>query len=246
MAFSIVNNRWHLPLVALGMLCLAPLAHAQSSVSLENCNDPINIESDKPASFNLRTNRVEFGKVKITGCDASIVANNARTTSVDVQDSVWTFEGDVRITISRDQGSLRSNQAVVTFRNNQMQRVEIEGSPAELEQKRGQVVTRGRADKIVYELSSSMVSLSGDAWVSDGGRTDVKAETLVYNLRTQNLDVSGSGSGRPFTMTIDPRLAKKKNGDKREETPEPPKNENAPPPGPQGTSGGGSATPRNP
>jgi lipopolysaccharide transport protein LptA len=243
MASSTGNSRF--ALVALGLLCLAPPAHAQSSVSLDNCNDPINIESDKAASFNLRTNRVEFGKVKITGCDASITANSARTTSVDVEDSVWTFDGDVRITISRDQGSLRSDQAVVTFRNNQMQRVEIEGSPAELEQKRGQITTRGRASKIVYDLSSSKVSLNGDAWVSDGGRTDVKAESLVYNLRTQNLDVSGSGSGRPFTMTIDPRLAKKKNDDEKRQEPSPPAPKNdTPPRQPLGNQGGGSAAPR--
>jgi lipopolysaccharide transport protein LptA len=192
-------------------------AQAQQSVSLDKCEDTITLKSQNQGTFNLRDKAIQLGKVDISGCGARIRANNAVTTNADFEDSTWTFDGDVRIDLDTAQGTLTSDKAVVIFRNNQLSEATITGSPAEFEHKRGNVNTRGSAGRIVYDLATQNIRLADDARVTDGGRLDVKAATLAYNLRTQDLDVAGKGSGRGYTLVIDPRLAKKKNGEKPDE-----------------------------
>ena len=212
------SNRALLLLAAAALAGAAGLAQSQQSLSLDRCADPtIRLKSAKPATFNLRVKAGELGKVDISSCGARIQADNARTTSAyDFEDSSWTFEGNVRIDIDNEQGTLTSDTAVVVFKDNQLQQATITGRPAEFQHKRDGVTTRGNAGRIVYDLASQNISLSENAWVTDGGRMDVRAAALAYNLRTQDLDVTGKGSGRGYTLTIDPRLAKKKNGEKPE------------------------------
>lgn len=204
-------------LATLGVWGVFGSAHAQQSVSLDECNETIKLTSEKRGTINLREKTTELGGVHISGCGATIRADSARTTSIDFADSSWTFDGDVQIEIGGNQGVLRSDKAVVTFRNNQIQQATITGTPAEFEHRRDGITTRGSAGRIVYELAAQKISLTDNAWVSDGGRLDVKAASLAYNLRTQDLAVDGKGSGRPYTIDIDPRAARKKNEEKKAE-----------------------------
>src|SRR5688500_12305001 len=77
------------------------LAQAQQAVSLDKCEDSITLNSRNQGTFNLRAKAIELGKVEISGCGASIRANNAVTNRADFEDSTWTFEGDVRIDLER-------------------------------------------------------------------------------------------------------------------------------------------------
>lgn len=204
--------------LALVLAALYGPAHAQQPVSLQTCNEQVKIESQNQAVVSLRKDgRAQLGKVHIFGCGADIRAGNASTNSISVEDSTWTFEKGVRIEIDGGQSTLESDKAVVTFKDGQIKEAVITGSPAVFEHARAGTTTKGRAGRIVYELASQNISLTENAWVSDGGRMDVRAASLGYNLRTQDLDVAGKGSGKPYTLTIDPRLAKKKTDEKPEE-----------------------------
>lgn len=193
------------------------VARAQEPVSLEKCDEQVEIESQNKAVLSLRgEGRAELGKVHIFGCGADIRAGNASTNRIQFEDSTWTFEKGVQMEIGGGQGSLQSDKAVVTFGDGQIQQATITGSPARFEHRREGVVTRGRAGRIVYELATQKVSLSEDAWISDGGQTNVNAANLVYNLRTQDLE------GRGFSVKIDPRLARKKKEDEKKAQEAPP------------------------
>jgi lipopolysaccharide transport protein LptA len=223
------NSRTVLLLAMLGAAGSGGVAHAQEGVSLDKCNEQVEIESENKAVLSLRgEGRAQLGKVHIFGCGADIRAGNASTNRMDVEDSTWTFDKGVEIKIGGGQGTLQSDKAVVTFRDSQIQQAVITGSPAQFEHTRGGVTTKGRAGRIVYEFASQKVSLTEDAFVSDGGRTNVNAANLVYNLRTQDLELDGKGSGKGFSLKIDPRLARKKKEDEKKTDEKPPATQNAP------------------
>jgi len=214
---------------ALGALAYA---HAAQAASFDKCAESIVVES-KGGGANFKKNTTEFKDVVISACDMRIEAKRARSTALNFENSTWTFDGDVRIR-TEERGSLRSDLAVVDFRNNRIDRVTITGSPAEFEQKRtdSDTTARGRARQIVYELSAGTISLTDDAWVSDGGSTEVKGSQLVYDIRQQVvLATSGAGKGDRVRMTITPKSSPKppKSGGKQA-TPAPAAGPTTPPP----------------
>jgi len=219
-------------MLLLAALCTAGAAgaaHAQEGVSLEKCDEQVEIESENKAILSLRgEGRAQLGKVHIFGCGADIRAGNASTNRMDVEDSTWTFEKGVQIKINSGQGTLQSDKAVVTFRDSQIQQAVITGSPAEFEHTRGGVTTKGRAGRIVYDFATQKVSLSEDAFINHGGRTNFNGANLVYNLATQDLELDGKGSGKGFSVKIDPRLARKKKDEEQKAEDKPPASQTAP------------------
>jgi lipopolysaccharide transport protein LptA len=234
MARSRPSNRISLAaLVTVGAVGVLAHAPAWAVASVENCRDGIEVESDKLIG-NFKNNVTELPNVVVTGCDARIEARRGRATKVDFDDSQWTFDGDVRIHMKQPEGSLKSDQAVVAFRNNQIVSVTITGSPAEFEQKRGDAggVARGRAGKIVYDLSTGTVTLSDDAWLSDGGK-EIKTAQIVYDIGKQALvgtSKPGEGNQR-VKITINPKASKPQSG-----------GQNTAPPAGQGTPRGNAPT----
>ena len=149
---------------------------------------PIDVSS---SHVDYKGDTVVFHDIVITQGDTKVMADHAHATDIDdFQNSRWTFEGNVRIN-GEQHGSLRSDEAVVEFRNNHISKATITGSPAEFEQKRSDTdqTARGRAHQMVYDLSNGTVRLSNDAWVSDG-RNEISGPELVYSIREQRIQAS--------------------------------------------------------
>lgn len=166
---------------------------------------PISLDAAS-SEVDYKTNTVMFKDIVISQGDTRVQADRAHATGLDFDNSRWTFEGNVRIS-GEQHGSLHSDQAVVEFRNNRIARATIDGSPAEFEQKRADSdqMARGHAKEIVYDVNDATVSLSDDAWVSDG-RTEISGPLLVYDIRKQQVQAAS----RPETdqrvhIKIDPR-----------------------------------------
>lgn len=201
-------------LIALAAVCGGLLlSPARGAVTIdEKCLSDIQVASDD-LDANIRKSTTELKNVEITGCDARILARRASTTSMDFDDSSWTLNGDVQILMQQPTGSLRSDKAVVVFKSNQVQRVTLTGNPVEFEQKRKDgSVMRGRARQMVYVLESGTVTLTEDAWLTDGGSTNVKASQVTYDVRTQDF-AAGARTGERVIMRIKP--GQKKDDDKR-------------------------------
>ncbi|GEM_PF-261657 len=151
-----------------------------------------------------RTQQVTAQKPIITQGDLRVTANRAEATGLNFDDSRWTFTGDVHITSAR-QGDLRSDRAVVVFRDNRMQSALVTGHPAEFEQtsSKSGVLARGHADSIEYTVSTDTVRLTDDAWLEYGDNQKITAPVLVYNIREQRLQAASTPtpSGRVhFTL----------------------------------------------
>ena len=207
----------HAMLAALGLAAVVPAQGAAAgAASLKDCNDSIELDGTRlDATLRKGTNNAtNLGDVKITGCDMEIIAKRAHATSLDFDDSNWTFTGDVRIRAGQQQSKLNSDEAVVQFRNQEIERITIKGNPAEFEQKRpdSDIVTRGRAGHIVYDAGPGTVSLQDDVWLVDGGK-EFKGPRFVYDIR--NAEVSntrgaseGDRAGDRVHITINPKAMK--------------------------------------
>jgi len=182
-----------------------------------------------------KTHMMRLKDVTITYGKMTVRADRALATASDFKNSRWTFAGNVRIN-AEPRGNLRSDEAVVEFRDNQLKRATATGNPAEFDQKRedSNAITHGHADQIVYDVGPGTVRLSSErspddrAWVSDG-RSDIRSPVIVYNLREERVEAttsSGSlGTDTRVHVTIDPNEAPKidSGGTNKPKSSDPPK-----------------------
>lgn len=167
-------------------------------------NDDITLDAAS-SEVDYRSNTLLFRDVIITQGGARVAAQRARATGLDFDDSTWTFSGVVRLEV--DGGALRSDEAAVVFTNKRLVRATIRGRQAEFEQtlKNGGKA-RGRADTIVYEMTAGTVTLRGDAWLSDDGRSEIRGDQLVYSVREQRVQAGKPvGSDERVRIIIRPR-----------------------------------------
>ncbi len=161
---------------------------------------PVSLDAAS-SEIDARTNALVFRNVVISQGDMRVQAEHARATGLNFANSRWNFEGNVRID-AEQRGSLRSDQAVVEFKDNHIARATITGKPAEFEQRRANsdAIARGHADQILYDVNDGTVKLTDDAWLSDG-QNEISGPLLVYNIREQQIQAGpppgagGSGSG---------------------------------------------------
>jgi lipopolysaccharide export system protein LptA len=167
-----------------------------------------------PVEIDTRNNTAVFRDVVITQGDLRIRANEAHVVGgLDFETGKWTVSGDVRI--DAEGGNLKSDKAVVLFRNKLISQATITGSPAVFEQQATDGTTsRGHAGTIDYETASGTVNFAGNAWLSYGGN-EISGQSLAYNIKTQKFqgrprnDPARPEAGR-ITIVIPPSSAKDK------------------------------------
>ena len=167
-------------LLAGALLALASETLAAAPPDLSGL--PVSVDAAS-SEVDYKTNTVVFKNVVISQGAMRVQAERARATGLNFANSRWNFEGNVRID-AEERGNLRSDQAVVEFRDNHIARATITGKPAEFEQKRANSaqIARGHADEILYNVSDGTVRLTDDAWLSDG-QNEISGPLLVYNIR---------------------------------------------------------------
>src|SRR3954454_2606383 len=124
MARSLINSPAAFAAVALLGL-LGPGRGADAARGTEKI-----VLSAVPLDIDYRNNKARFREVVITQGDLRIEAAEANVVGgLDFENGEWTVSGNVRI--NAEGGSLRSDKAVVQFRNNLISKATITGSPAE-------------------------------------------------------------------------------------------------------------------
>lgn len=168
-----------------------------------NSEQPITLEAAS-SDFDYRNNSLQFTRVHITQGDLDVTAQQASATGLEFENSEWRLTGQVTIRVPG--GMLRSDEARVQFRNNEIVRAAIRGSPADFEQQLredGQLA-RGRASAIDYDVKQRTVQLQGDAWLSDG-RNEIAGSTLVYDIARERVQANpGQRDPRGVRITINP------------------------------------------
>jgi len=201
-----------LGLAVAGVLVLRVEAATAAAPASKNVLPPVSKEARKlpidvaSSHVDAKGDIVVFQDIVITQGDTKVQADRAHAKGLnDFDNSHWTFEGNVRIT-GEQHGSLRSDEAVVEFRNKSISKATITGNPAEFEQKRADtdLTARGRAKEIVYDVTDGTVRLSDDAWLSDG-HNEISGPLLVYNIREQQIEAASKpGTDQRVHIKINP------------------------------------------
>src|SRR3982751_4926388 len=123
MARSLINSP--APFAAVALLGLLGQGRAAEAV---RGTEKI-VLSAVPLDIDYRNNKARFREVVITQGDLRIEAAEANVVGgLDFENGEWTVSGNVRI--NAEGGSLRSDKAVVRFRNNLISQATITGTPA--------------------------------------------------------------------------------------------------------------------
>ncbi len=180
---------------------------AQQQLLPINAQEKINVDAAS-SDVDGKTNTIVFRHIVVSQGATRVSADRARATGLNFQNSRWTFQGNVQID-APPRGSLRSDQATVEFRNNEIAAATITGSPAQFEQQRGDLGwEKGHAGQIVYDVSRGTVLLTNDAWISDG-RNEMSAPSIAYSVRDQKVLATSSGASQGVHITITPQSASK-------------------------------------
>ncbi len=204
------NRKWRIHrilqvvLAGAGLGVAAIALPAAPGITLTDPTQPISLDAAS-SDFDYRKNLLVFRKVRIAQGELSVEADEATATGLDFENSEWKFSGAVHIRMPN--GLLDSDDATVTFRNNQISHARIAGTPASFEQRRvvEQQVARGRAGNIEYDVTRGTIELKGKAWLSDG-QNEITGQTLVYDMTKERVFANpGEQDPGGVSITINPR-----------------------------------------
>jgi lipopolysaccharide transport protein LptA len=195
--------------------CLLAFAAAMNSNAQEPAAPPSGELEAASIVFEFRNKTYVATDIRLTREDVSVRADKAVGSDVNFNDGPSTFSGNVVITNAR--GNLRADNATVTFRDGRIATATIEGAkggaPATFEQKLDDpdILAKGHANIMEYDVAAETVRLHGDAWATDGRDMEVRAQTLVYDIRQQKVTANKDEQGNDrVRINIDPRAADKK------------------------------------
>jgi lipopolysaccharide transport protein LptA len=170
---------------------------ARASISLDAASSEID----------GRNNQIVLTRVTITQQGYSIRANQARANGLDFQNSRWVFIGMVELTTP--DGHCTADQATVNFVDDQIDTVQISGTPATFEQHDNaqadqSTLAKGRASNMMYDLNKNTVTLTGKAWIQYG-QNEFNGNSVTYDIPLRKvLAKSEDQQGERVRITINP------------------------------------------
>jgi len=187
-------------------LALVALASQVNAAEKSMRDEKISLDAAS-SEVDYKKNTVVFKDIVIVQGDIKVEANHAEAeaTGLNFKTGKWTFSGDVRIHVEK-RGNLRSDLAVLDFKDSQIVKATITGKPAQFEQQRSasDQMARGHAGQIVYQPGEGVVRLSDNAWLTDG-RNEIEGALLVYNIRQEHVEaVASPGKDDRVHITILP------------------------------------------
>jgi lipopolysaccharide transport protein LptA len=183
-----VSSRNLLILIAL----LAPPAQLNAAPAkvAHDRQAPILLDAQS-TSIDLKTNSAVFTKIRISRGAMSITAdqgqaNEQRSSDLYFQDNVWNFRGNVKITV--EQGQLFSDDAQITFVNNELSKAIANGKPATFEQTVTKIgkPAKGHAETIDYDATKHLVRFLKNAYLTNGDH-EMTGQALKYDVLGQKV-----------------------------------------------------------
>ena len=197
MAFSPVSLR---ALLATALICAGSGVYA----ALPESTEPIALDADS-SEFDRQTGTLRFRNVEIRQGTLTISADTAQANDLDFANSAWDFRGQVHI--DGEASHIRSDTAVLEFRNHRLVKAAARGQPATFEREKTQDyrALSGGAENIDYDVAGGILTLKGNATLLDG-ENEINGAVLRYELATQKLVASseGGGDGR-VRITVTPQ-----------------------------------------
>ena len=186
MAFSLHHSR---ALLLTALIVVLPKAWA----ILPDSREPISLDADS-SEFDRDQGTLFFRNVRIRQGTLSIAANSASADDLDFANSSWEFTGNVRI--DGEASRIRSDTAVLNFRDHRLLRASVRGNPATFERDETEEsrAISGGAQSIEYDAAGGKLTLTGNARIVDG-KNEVLGSTLLYELEAEKLVASSDDNG---------------------------------------------------
>lgn len=192
---------------AVGIAAAPPLIKG-SIASPDPHRPPINWQAEH-MELDYQTHHIVWQKFAITQGDMSATADSAEASGMDVRNSHWVLTGDVHVR-SENQGELQSDRATLEFSNSLLVHAVVTGQPAQFQQTQSAsgLLAHGHASSIDYDVQAGIVRLSDNAWLSNGPSNEMSAPELTYNVRTKQIEGTGTPAGGRFHAVVLPRPGK--------------------------------------
>ena len=157
---------------------------------------PMDIDADN-TTIDGKNSMIIFSGLRLTQGRVSIQADEGRATRMELEDSIWHFEGNVVIDVG--DGHIECDSAELYFDEFQLQNAIVTGRPAlyDLQRPGSEDITHAEAERLDYDVSKGVIRFSGQATITEGGN-QISSNLLVYNIAEQriNADSSGEEDGR--------------------------------------------------
>lgn len=147
------------------------------------------------SELDRRSDRLLFRDLTVTQGDLRLQADEAIASPADFENSRWVFTGNV-VMQSAD-ARVSAEQAEISFGAQRLQVILLTGNPARFEQlaRREGLPTAGRAGLMEYDLTSGVVLMSGEAWLSDGNN-EISGARISYDLRNERVTADADETGQ--------------------------------------------------
>jgi len=168
---------------------------------------PIDLDADS-SEFDRKRNRLVFRGLQIRQGPLRIEADEATATRLDFENTRWEFTGNVRI---ENTGSTAwADRADILFQEHRIRSAQMTGAPVRFQQislakdDSGDITTtKGRANAMEYDVDGGVVSMTDDAWLSDGSN-EVSGDRIAYDLNREIIIADADGSGQVRMKIIPP------------------------------------------
>jgi len=167
---------------------------------------PIDLDADS-SEFDRKQNRLVFRGLQIRQGPLRIDADTATATRLDFENTRWEFSGNVRI---ENAGSTAlADYADILFLEHRIRSAAMTGQPVRFEQisvaaNDGTItMTKGRANTLEYDVDAGVISMSEDAWLSDGSN-EVTGDRISYDLVREIIIADAEDNGQIRMKIIPP------------------------------------------
>lgn len=155
---------------------------------------PISLDADSSV-FDRRNDQIVFEGLRITQGAIGIEADKGVTTlggnsKLDFADSVWKFDGNVKIDI--ETAKIRSDSAELVFSNHTLQQATVQGTPARFSDTgaKADAPLDAQAQQFEYNLADRVIRFTGDARIAEGDN-EVTGADLQYDLNAKRVNFKG-------------------------------------------------------
>jgi lipopolysaccharide export system protein LptA len=190
---NVSNRQRRLPRSIAALLVAAGVAAGAAGAQEPDLELPIQVDAES-VDYDGKASMLMYRGLRLTQGNIAIQADRGRASSLDFQNSVWHFAGNVVIDVRN--GHLESEAADLAFEIHKLQEAVVTGSPATFRMQRpgSDTVTYAEAGKLVYDFSKGVVEFSGNATITEGGNR-ISSEYLVYNIEEQRIKAQSGGEG---------------------------------------------------
>lgn len=171
---------------------------------------PIDLDASS-SEFDRKNNRLLFSDLTIRQGPLKIDADQATASRLDFENTRWEFTGNVRI--ENNNTTANCDYADVLFEEHRIRSAIMQGQPAKFSQIRledGQL-TQGHATVMEYDVDSGVISMTQDAWLSDGSN-EVSGDRISYDLVREYIIAAADENGQVRMKIIPPEDIEEKTG----------------------------------